>query len=294
MVDIGLIKPTDKIVCFGSPTLVREMEVETATSMYPGRLVKAGTTANEVKVATPGTAPVTGWLGYEHTGVDYREATVDTIYTAAARAAVLNGQNMGIVASLTPNVAVEDGDYLAPWASGEVIPVELTEFGWAIKIPFSKNTSQTDTGVDIAQYMTIVGATVRVTSAVSSGTIDVGLGNGTEAGFDADGLIDGISTAALGPGTHINADTTAANATIGVLLMDQTKSADAGAIYASIREPFNCDGTCVSVDYTTSNHASTGYILVAITAPGFYPVAKAMEAKSSSASSQDIMVMSLI
>jgi len=294
MVDTGFTKPADKIICWGKPPIVVEREIETATSMYPGRLVKKGTTANEVVVATPATAMVVGWLGYEDTAIAYREASVDTIYTVNARAAVLQGGGFGIVGSLTPNVAVEMGDMLAPWTSGELIPVERTEFGLAIKIPFTKNTAQTDTGIDIPQYMKILGATVRVTSAVSSGTIDVGLGMGSEGGYDADGLIDGLSTAALGYGTHINADTTAGNATLGVLLMDQTKSADSGAIYASVVEPFNCDGTLVSVDYTTSNHASAGYILVALAGPGFAPVARALEPKDASASSQDIMVQSLI
>jgi len=56
--------------------------------MYPGRLVKKGTTDNEVVVATPATAMVLGWLGYEYTSVAYREATVDTIYTVNSRAAI--------------------------------------------------------------------------------------------------------------------------------------------------------------------------------------------------------------
>jgi len=59
-------------------------------------------------------------------------------------------------------------------------------------------------------------------------------------------------------------------------------------------EPFQCDGTCVSVDYTTSSHTIAGYILVAVDGPGFFPVARAMEVKAANSSSQDIMVQSLI
>jgi hypothetical protein len=291
--DIGFVKPLNKIVCWGKPSFDVEREVETATSMYPGRLVKKGTTDNEVVVATPATAPIVGWLGYDNTPVQHKEVSVDTIYTVNARASVIWGGPFGIVGSLTPNVAVEMGDFLAPWASGELIPVEHCEFGWAIKIPFTKNASQTDTGVDIIAKMLITGATARITTAAGSATIDVGLGNGTEAGFDADGLIDGLSCAATGPGVHVNADSTAGNATVGILLMDQIKDAST-PIYATIMEPMVCDGTCISVDYTTSSHTVAGYILVGIKAPGFFPVARALEAVSSSASSQDIMVENLI
>jgi len=76
----------------------------------------------------------------------------------------------------------------------------MTEFGWAIKIPFTENTSLTDTGIDIPQYMIVKGANIRVTTAAGSATIDVGLGAGAESGYDADGLIDGISCASVGKG----------------------------------------------------------------------------------------------
>jgi hypothetical protein len=209
-------------------------------------------------IATPATAPIVGWLGYETGSVDYKPANVDTIWVANDFAPVLYGGGFGVVGSLTPNVAVQMGDNLAPWTNGELIPVEMTPWGWGIKIPFTKNTSEADTGVDIPAGYKIINACARVTTAAGSATLDVGLGNGTEAGFDADGLIDGLSCAATGLPAHIVADTTAGNITLGVLVNTIIKSADSTAIYFAQNEPIKADGTLTSVSYTTSSHTIAG------------------------------------
>jgi hypothetical protein len=89
MVDIGYVEATNKIVLAGQRLTV-EKEIETATTMYAGRLVKKGSTDNEVVVGTDG-AVALGWLGYEDTPIMYRPATIDTIYVESDRAAVVSG-----------------------------------------------------------------------------------------------------------------------------------------------------------------------------------------------------------
>jgi len=116
MVDIGFVEATDKIVLAGTP-FVTEKEVENGTNMYPGRLVKKGSTDNEVVVNTAKNAAPYGWLGYEHTPIEYRPATKDTIYVAGDRAAVVFGPIV-IRAKLATSQTVVMGDKLVGAADG--------------------------------------------------------------------------------------------------------------------------------------------------------------------------------
>jgi hypothetical protein len=119
MANLGLRKPTNKIVAAGKP-LVMELNVETATNMYPGRLVIKGTNDNEVKVC--GAAGISvGWLGYEQvTNAGYMPTDVNTIYAAGAQAPVLYGGGFVVVASLAENNIIVKGDRLVAAANGEV------------------------------------------------------------------------------------------------------------------------------------------------------------------------------
>ena len=120
MVYTGHVKPINKIVAAGKP-LVQELEVEVATTMYPGRLVKRGTGDHDVVVSdsTDG-GDIVGWLGYEQTAPVFRPSTPDTIYVAADKAAVLNGGGFIIVASLASGQNVTKDDELIGVAAGEV------------------------------------------------------------------------------------------------------------------------------------------------------------------------------
>lgn len=119
MVYTGQIKPINKIVAAGTP-LVQELKVESATNMYPGRLVKKGTADDDVVISDSTTgAAIVGWLGYEHTAPVYRPATPDTIYEAGAQAAVINGP-MVIVALLANGQNVAKGAELTAAADGEL------------------------------------------------------------------------------------------------------------------------------------------------------------------------------
>lgn len=119
MANLGLRKPTNKIVAAGSP-LVQELNVETATNMYPGRLVIKGTNDNDIKVCGAGGISV-GWLGYEQvTNAGYMPTDVNTIYAAGAQAPVLYGGGFVVVASLAENNIIVKGDRLVAAANGEV------------------------------------------------------------------------------------------------------------------------------------------------------------------------------
>lgn len=113
-----LTQPSGKIVALGEP-LVDELNVETATNMYPGRLVKKGTNDNDIVVCGAGEKPV-GWLGWEHAPGPDRPATLATAYGADDRAPVLYGGHFVIKAKLASGQNVSKGDWLVPAADGMV------------------------------------------------------------------------------------------------------------------------------------------------------------------------------
>lgn len=114
----GFRKPNNKIVVAGNP-LVQELKVETATNMYPGRLVKKGTNDDDVVVNTAAGTAV-GWLGYEQSHADYRPADVDTAYNAGDRVPVVNGGGFVVVGRLATGETVNKGDLLVAAANGEL------------------------------------------------------------------------------------------------------------------------------------------------------------------------------
>lgn len=118
----GYVKPTNKIVVAGKP-LVQELKVETATNMYPGRLVTKGTNDDDILVNTASTA-VIGWLGYEQiTNPGFQPDTVDSIYTINAQAPVLNGGGFVIVGRLASGQSVAKDAKLKGTAAGELTAI---------------------------------------------------------------------------------------------------------------------------------------------------------------------------
>lgn len=118
--EYGFVKPS-YVVCANPAkiALIREFEVETATGMYAGALVKKGSTTAEVVVndTSANVLSIVGWLGYEQASMDDRPATIDTIYTVGS-APVINGPGMiirAILASKATQAAVV-GTRLAPAA----------------------------------------------------------------------------------------------------------------------------------------------------------------------------------
>ena len=114
----GVKKPNNRIIAAGNP-LVQELSIETATEMYPGRLVKRGTADSDIVVNTAGGKAI-GWLGYEQTNPVYRPDDVDSIYEKDTFAAVLNGGKFYPVASLASGESVNKGDPLVGTANGQV------------------------------------------------------------------------------------------------------------------------------------------------------------------------------
>jgi len=119
MADVGYGPvPTNKIIVAGQP-LTQILKVETATSVYPGRLVKKGTNDDDIVVNTAAGAAV-GWAGYENTIKKHRPATVDTIYLINAQIAVEHGGHFVIVARLQTGQTITKGELLAAGATGTV------------------------------------------------------------------------------------------------------------------------------------------------------------------------------
>jgi hypothetical protein len=134
MVDMGFVKATNKIVLAGDRQTV-ELEVETATNMYPGRTVEAGGTNNEMVVGTAG-AVIMGWLSYEDTPVMYKPATIDTIYKINDRAAYVFGPGIIVVANRKASETIVMGDKLVAAADGQVAK-------WT-PVPISAGTAEED------------------------------------------------------------------------------------------------------------------------------------------------------
>lgn len=293
MTQTGYNTPSNKIIMGGNP-LVQELKVETATTCYPGRLVTKGTNDDDVVVGDGVGAPI-GWLGYEQAGV-FMPDSITTLYDANAQAPVLSGAGNLIYmpSGLAAGTVAAKRDPLLSWAGGQVVPGVSMGGRYAIKIPFTKNTSETDTGVDLPAGVLVTGALIQVTTAASGGTVDVGILS-TESGGDADGFIDGVSCAATGFVVPNNVDATAANNTMGVLLVESDiLSADGTALYYSVPVPYKTDGTAKSVSYTTSNHTIAGNILLFIESPGVQIVGKAEKSVSAASAASDLQVRTLI
>lgn len=291
MVDYGIVKPSNRILERGTPTVITSHNIETATTMYAGRLVQKGTTDYDIVVAD-GVNPVIGWLGWEQADMNNRPATVDTIYAASEEAPVLRGGNFNIVASLAVGFVAARGDVLIPWGSGTVAPAVQFPEGWGVKIPFIKKTSEYTTGVVLPTGIRVNDVWVYVVTNASA-TIDIGLLS--SASGDADGFIDGEDLTTAGWVNHNLVDATAANITLGVLLDEvQIKDATGTPVYTPIKTPYVVGATAKSVTYTTSDATVAGNFYVVVSSPGTFPVAIAEQAVDASAAAADIVVRSLI
>jgi hypothetical protein len=294
MTQTGYQSPNNRIVMGGSP-LIQELKVETATGCVPGALVTRGTNDDDLKVAD-GLGAVIGWLGYEQANPAFMPSDIDTAYAANDQAPVISGAGNLIFmpAGLAAGTVAKKRDLLLSWASGKVVPCASFGGRLAIKIPFTKNTSETDTGVDLPGGILITGWRVDVTTAASSGTIDFGILS-TESGGDADGFCDGASCAATGLVFPGNVDATDTANTSGALLVEaDIKSADSTALYYSVPVPYKTDGTAKSISYTTSNHTIAGDIYLFVESPGIGVVGKAEKSVSAASAAADIQVRSLI
>ena len=111
--------PTSKIILSGIPMKTEEAKVETATTMIPGRLVKKGSTDDDIVVGTA-VSNITGVLGWEESNPLQRPVDFDTAYTVNTRAKVHSGGGFEFYGWLGTEctAAITKGDPLLPGASG--------------------------------------------------------------------------------------------------------------------------------------------------------------------------------
>jgi hypothetical protein len=297
----GFRKPDNKIVVAATDScFYTEYKLESATNAYAGRLAMMGTNEDDIVVADGVTYMPHGFIGYEQSFLgstsmtSNRPATVDTIWVINMRVPVLKGGGFWIVAAVPIGVQIKKGDLLAPWTGGLLVPVVPMNGGYGLRVPFSKNTTEVDTGLDLPVGMTVRDVIVNVVTNASGASIDVGIGMGTESGFDADGFLDGESCATAGFVVHTNGDTTEANNTLGALLATALKSGDSTPKYVDVPKAHVGDGTATSLCYTTSDHTIAGNMYFIVEGAGFAPVAIAEQNIATTAAVTDVMVRSLI
>lgn len=115
-----MVKPNNQIVLDSKGLHVQTKKVETATNVYPGRLVMKGTNDDDIVVCDGTEGAAIGWAGYEQTAKKYRPATVDTIYEANDQITVINGPGILLVGRLASGQNVTKGARLMVAANGEL------------------------------------------------------------------------------------------------------------------------------------------------------------------------------
>ena len=278
----GFVEPDNKVIAYAPNTILIQEEKAEAATIKPGMVVMKGTNDDDVVACDGVTKAPFGIAGYEQSflgaasSTSNRPANVDTAYAKDARVPVLGGGGFVAMMHLAPGVGTVKGDLLASWGGGTVVPVVPMPGGYGVRIPFTKNTSETDTGVDLPEGMIISDVIVEVTKEVESATIEVGLLSTEDNNNDADGFLVGESCAALGFVKHNTVATDDTTLTLGAYL----KEADIADNTQTYRVPnyhVVGDGK-VSVSYTTSESDKlAGNIYVVCAAPGFQIVGRAEE-----------------
>jgi len=280
MVDSGYTTPTGRLVIKGAPANTVYRNLGTVANGYPGRLVVRETTDYDVKVSD-GILPPLGWIGYEQQATQYQVTNISTINVVDTEVPVINGGGFTIYmpSGLTVGSYAAQGDPLLSWSAGKVISGTQEGGKYAVKIPFSKSTTEADTGIDLPAGSIVTDVLIDVVTNASGATIDVGLLS-TESSGNADGFVDGASCATatkVRPGATVttgSSEVYLSASTRGVLLVDTfTAGADsAGDVGTYVEKNHVCDGTTVSVTYTTSDHTVAGYIYLFVESPGIKPV----------------------
>ena len=127
--EYGFIKPTGKVITKGYPTVIGEYEVETATNMYPGRLVMQGSTTSEIVVndTSDNTTSLMGYLGYEHASDRYKPDTVSTIYVQGDAVPVLRGSFAGLAYLRAQALTVTVGEGLMSGVDGTLMTATICD-----------------------------------------------------------------------------------------------------------------------------------------------------------------------
>lgn len=264
------VSPSNGIIAHGTPRRTGDFKVETATNVYPGRLVKMGSAEGQIVVATA-LGPHLGVAGFEKTQPGYQPTNVNTVYTANDIIAVHGGgcdMNLSLASGFYANI----GDELVRWDNGQVAVGAVADGGVTIRIPWTYNSNvETDTTVDLPTDVFVLDAYIDVTTVDATETIDVGLdeavvATGGEVGGDANGFIAGASIATAVRVRPTVTVTTGSNevyfasSTLGALLVDTFTAGTDNAtdVGTFARQAHRIDGTAKSVTYTCSAGSDTG------------------------------------
>jgi hypothetical protein len=146
---------------------------------------------------------------------------------------------------------------------------------FVLEFDIARASGETDTGYDFQKGDLVYpqcSVQVRTAEATGTKTIDVGILS-SEVGGDADGFLDGCSTATVGVVTltatatdGTNQNFWAAAPKLGALLRAGDLGGDvAGTAGVMIPVPWVCDGVAVSLTYTLGSAAteldSKGYVV---------------------------------
>jgi len=286
----GYQTPNFKIVMGGQP-LVQRLEVETATNMYPGRLVIKGTNDSDITVADGVSSPL-GWLGYEQPG-DNPPDNITSLYSVGAEAPVLSvaGRLLQMPLGLAAKTTAVKSDVLLSWGDGQVVPGAWLGGRLGVRIPFSKSTDEVST-VTLPAGAVVRDVIIKAVTVAAWATIDVG--TLSSASGDADGFLEGESLVTAGFVPHNNYDAVAANNTSGALLVESDITGDVAAGYYSIPTGYLVPAGGKILTYTTSDHTVAGYIFVVIESPGIAPVGICEKSVSAASTFADVQVRTLI
>lgn len=288
----GYQPPANRIVAGGNP-LIQELKVENATNAYPGRAVMKGSNDDDI-VVTDGLGVPVGFLGYEQCFPAFMPTNIQTAYAANAMAPVISGDCLiNAPGGLAAGTVAKKKQLIAPWAGGQYVPIVSVGGRYGLVIPFTKSATEKATGVTIPAGVVIRDTLVNVTKNVASATINVGTLS-TAAG-DADGLLVGESLAAAGMVQHNNVDGTAANNTLGALLVESDiESGDNPALTVSIPTGYQVPTGGKQISYTTSDEDVAGDIILILESPGFIPVGMVEKSVSAVAAAADVLFKSMI
>jgi len=290
MSNLGIRPPTNAIVFGGKPFKIIQ-KIETATNCYPGRLVIKGTNDDDVKVGDGVSTPM-GWLGYDQADPEHTPDNITSIYAANAQAPVHFGSGfLRMPSGLAAKTIATKNDFLLSWGDGQVVPAAYLGGRLAVKIPFSKSTTEAQT-VTLPAGAVVRDVVTQVVTNAESATIDVGTLS-TDSG-DADGFLDGESCATAGFVQHNNYDAGAANNTVGALLVEADITGDVAAGYYSIPTGYLVPSGGKVLTYTTSDHTVAGFIFVVIESPGIIPVGKTLLSANASSAAVDVCLECLI
>ena len=285
-------EPAGTIVERGEPDIYVTRTLETAANVYPGRECGQGTDEQDICVNSGILLPI-GYASYELTSPTFRKDETSTIYTVLDKVVITKGNGHVYLASMPASTIIEQGDLVVNWSAGQVYPACIINGKICVKIPFTGSDTSTRilTGCTLVATMVVGLPQIYCTTFVTSGIIDVGIGDGSQTGFDVIGLANQIPIAAAGFATHTLITTTQANLTGGSLTCTASTNymygTGSGSTYFTVipREPGYIVSTATKVDYTPSSvGGSYGFILLPVSHLKMHIIGKCVKAKDNSAS----------